>query len=190
MCGPEFSDLESAVRQQYSEDDVVVLGLNSGNDSAEDLEAFMSAFQVTFPILLDANTLIGTYRQSGAASPYPLDYVIDQDGRVAYYSTEYDPESMVEVIDQLLNNTAVMNIDIVSLDFGEVGVGITEHRLVEISNLGSGELRIHHISTSGAPFTVNLSELIIHRGRDPSLLGPPAQIPACGTTAPGSYLRF
>ena len=91
------------MRQQYSEQDVVVLGLNSGNDSAEDLEAFMNAFQVTFPILLDANSFIGLYRQSGAASPYPLDYVIDQQGRVAYFSTEYDPESMVAVIDQLLD---------------------------------------------------------------------------------------
>ncbi len=80
----------------------MVLGLNSGSDSAEDLTAFLNAFQVTFPLLLDANSIIGFYRQSGAASPYPLDYVIDQDGLVAYYSTEYDPETMVAVVDDLL----------------------------------------------------------------------------------------
>lgn len=81
----------------------MVLGLNSGSDSAEDLAAFMNAFQITFPVLLDANSLIGFYRQNGSASPYPLDYVIDQDGLVAYYATEYDPEAMVVVINDLLS---------------------------------------------------------------------------------------
>ncbi len=94
------------MRQKYDEQDVVVLGLNSGNDSAEDLEAFVNAFQVTFPILLDANTIIGQYRQSGSATPYPLDYVIDQQGQVAYFSTEYDAEAMVVVVDDLLNPTS------------------------------------------------------------------------------------
>ncbi len=84
----------------------MVFGLNAGQDSAIDLDAFLSAFQVSFPILLDANSTYWQYRQSGATSPYPLDYVIDQDGRVAYFSTEYRPEDMIAVIDGLLDNPA------------------------------------------------------------------------------------
>ncbi len=57
-----------------------------------------------------------------------------------------------------------MTIDPISLDFGSVGVGITEHMLLELGNEGSGELRIHGIATTGSPFTVNLSELIIPPG--------------------------
>jgi hypothetical protein len=79
-----------------------VFGLNAGQDPAEDLEVFLNAFQVTFPILLDAGSTKNIYRQSGAISPYPLDYVIDQQGRVAYFSTEYHPEEMIAVIEGLL----------------------------------------------------------------------------------------
>ncbi len=106
MCGPEFSDLEATVRQRYSEDDVLVLGLNSGQDSTSDLNAFIRAFQVSFPMLRFANTPYWQYRQSGALSPYPLDYVIDQEGNVAYFGTEYEPEDITLVINNLLGLTS------------------------------------------------------------------------------------
>ncbi len=86
--------------------DVSVFGLSSGGESIADLEVFNSAFQVSFPILPGATTAYNLYRQPGATSPYPLDYVIDQEGRVAYFNTEYDPEAMVAVIDHLLANPA------------------------------------------------------------------------------------
>ena len=84
----------------------MVFGLNAGQDSSIDLDAFLSAFQVSFPILLDAGSIYYQYRQSGATSPYPLDYVIDPEGRVAYFSTEYRPEEMIDVINSLLANPA------------------------------------------------------------------------------------
>jgi len=84
----------------------VVLGLNSGGDTPEDLEAFINAFQITFPILIDNQSVKYDYRQSGAISPYPLDYVIDRAGRVAYAAVEYDPEAMIEAIDQSLTSVA------------------------------------------------------------------------------------
>jgi len=59
---------------------------------------------MSFPILLDANSTYWEYRQSGATSPYPLDYVIDQNGNVAYFSTEYQPEDMIAVINDLLDS--------------------------------------------------------------------------------------
>jgi len=140
-----------------------VLGLNN-NEPQAIMEAFASTFGLTFPILLDAGESYGQYSQSPAVSPYPLDYVIDQGGQVAYFNSEYDPDSMVAVIDQLLGNSAMMTIDPVSLDFGSVGVGTTEHMLLVLANTGSGELRIHGISTTGDPFTVNLTELDVPPG--------------------------
>ena len=83
-----------------------VFGLSSGGETAIDLDVFISAFQVSFPILPDASTTYYAYQQPGAVSPYPLDYIIDQAGRVAYASTEYDPEAMVAVIDFLLDHPA------------------------------------------------------------------------------------
>ncbi len=86
---------------------MAVFGLNPGPDSASDLQVFLNAFQVSFPILLDnGNIYYNQYRQSGGTSPFPLDYVIDQEGNVAYFSTEYDPEAMIAVIDQLLGGVS------------------------------------------------------------------------------------
>jgi hypothetical protein len=81
---------------------VTVLGLYDNSASDPDLEIFLNAFQVTFPILVQSQTTRGLYHQGGATSPFPLDYVIDQAGRVAYFKTEYDPEAMVAIIDELL----------------------------------------------------------------------------------------
>jgi hypothetical protein len=80
---------------------VQVLGLNSGGDDSSDLEAFVNAFQITFPILVNANSVYYDYNQPGI-SPYPLDYILDAAGRVAYFGTEYAPERMIAVIDSLL----------------------------------------------------------------------------------------
>jgi hypothetical protein len=85
---------------------VVVLGLYDQGLDDPNLQIFLNAFQVTFPVLLEAGSTYNQYRQSGGHSPYPLDYVIDQAGRVAYFNTEYAPEAMVEVIDELLLNPA------------------------------------------------------------------------------------
>ena len=78
--------------------------MNAGQDSPGDLQVFVDAFQISFPLLLDVGTTYTAYRQSGAVSPFPLDYVIDRNGNVAYFSTEYEPEKMVQVIDTLLAN--------------------------------------------------------------------------------------
>ena len=83
---------------------MVVLGLYDNGKTDADLQVFLNAFQVSFPILVETRTSYNIYRQTGATSPFPLDYVIDQAGRVAYFGTEYDPEEMVAVIDELLLN--------------------------------------------------------------------------------------
>jgi hypothetical protein len=85
---------------------VVVLGLYDSDSGDPDLQVFLNAFQVTFPILENTQSTYIQYRQTGASSPFPLDYVIDQAGGVAYFNTEYDPEGMIAVIDELLLHPA------------------------------------------------------------------------------------
>ncbi|MBD3232671.1 MAG: T9SS type A sorting domain-containing protein [candidate division Zixibacteria bacterium] len=77
----------------------MVLGLNSW-ESEETVREFVEQFGVTFPVLLDGESY-NEYRQPGI-SPYPLDYIIDRDGLVAYFKTEYDPTEMHAVIDSIL----------------------------------------------------------------------------------------
>ncbi len=51
------------------------------------------------------------YSQPGGLSPFPLDYIIDQQGRIDYINTEYDPDAMTAKIDELLvAESAVENI--------------------------------------------------------------------------------
>ncbi len=85
---------------------MVVFGLYDQAGSDPDLQVFLEAFQITFPILVNTGSTYGQFRQPGGTSPYPLDYVIDQAGRVAFFGTEYDPEGMTAVIDELLENPA------------------------------------------------------------------------------------
>lgn len=89
----------------------MVLGINGGNDTPEEMQFFVDTFQITFPILDDTANITAAYRQTGALSPFPLDYVIDRDGNVAYFATEYDPTAISGVIDGLLE-TAVAVQDV------------------------------------------------------------------------------
>jgi len=131
--------------------------------------AFANTFGLSFPILLEAGATYQQYVQAPSASPFPLDYVIDQSGQIAYFNTEYDPENMVGVIDQLLGNAPLLVVDPASLDFGAVGVGYTEHLLLEIGNAGNGELRIAGITAGEGPFAANLEELVVPPGAARSL---------------------
>ncbi|MFQ5870132.1 MAG: T9SS type A sorting domain-containing protein [Candidatus Zixiibacteriota bacterium] len=83
----------------------MVLGLNffEGENTVRD---FAEQFGITFPLLLDGLEY-QDYSQPDAQSPFPLDYIIDRDGRVAYYNTEYDPNRMRAIIDSLVNPTDV-----------------------------------------------------------------------------------
>ena len=80
----------------------MVLGLNPDGPAHADLDAFVMAFGITFPILVEAASVRTVYVQPGGFSPFPLDYIIDQEGRIAYINTEYDPDAMTAKIDELL----------------------------------------------------------------------------------------
>ncbi len=87
---------------------MVVLGLYTNDKTDDDLQVFLDAFQIGYTVLVDVAPTYNIYRQTGATSPFPLDYVIDRAGRVAYFSTEYDPEAMTTIIDEsLLDLSAV-----------------------------------------------------------------------------------
>ena len=73
-----------------------------------DLQEFVQVFGNRFPGLHDpGNTVYQTYRVPYPEAPYPQDYLIDQDGRIAYWSDEYDPQEMIRIMDNLLGYTSV-----------------------------------------------------------------------------------
>ncbi len=138
-----------------------MLGLASGNDSIDVLEDFVRTFQVTFPILLDAGPVRNIYFQRTTGSPYPLDYVIDQEGKIAYFNTEYAPEQIVSVVDKLLGNDPQIGTSVEWLSFGPVAVGQDLSLLLDVENTGNGDLQVHTLATGTAEFSVNLESLVI-----------------------------
>lgn len=47
------------------------------------------------------------YSIGGGISPYPRDFIIDREGIVRYASTEYEPHTMIGVIQSLVKTTEV-----------------------------------------------------------------------------------
>jgi hypothetical protein len=81
----------------------MVLGLNH-SESRNTVIAFGNQFGITFPLLLDG-AQYSLYNQPGQ-SPFPLDYIIDRNGNVAYFNTEYDPIVMQAIVDSLIDPTS------------------------------------------------------------------------------------
>jgi hypothetical protein len=81
-----------------------VLGINFAESQAI-AQTFVDNFGVTFPVVLDTQgSVYGQYRPGagGCNSPFPLDFVVDREGIIRYWNCEYDPQALVEVIEDLL----------------------------------------------------------------------------------------
>jgi hypothetical protein len=74
----------------------------------DDLIDFVEVFDTRFPGLFDAgNQQYSMYNIPHMVAPYPKDFIVDQDGRIAYWSEQYDPQEIMQVIDGLIGYTDV-----------------------------------------------------------------------------------
>jgi len=165
-----LSDLNGAFWERYAADDVSVFGLSSGGETPEELAFFITEFQLNYPVLGDANATYWRYIQSGGTSPYPLDYIIDQAGKVAYFNTEYDPDRMTQVIDGLLGKSPDIRVEPGAIDFGPVQIGESAWSLLSIFNDGEGDLHIASIESDEAAFVANQDNMVLAPGTSQSLL--------------------
>jgi hypothetical protein len=118
VCGPEFSDLETSVWQVYQDEDFVLIGINF-REPIGIVEDFIETFGPTFPILHDVTgEVYMTYSNSGQ-SPFPLDYIIDQDGIIRYIATEYDPAEIIQTVEELLGLATPPPLTIACLPLGD-----------------------------------------------------------------------
>ena len=108
MCGPEFSDLEASLWQPFKDAGLQLVGINPGGlfggDTPEIMRNFREQTGATFPMGWADDT---SYSQlisgaGGGLSPFPLDVIIDRDGRIAYISREYEPDAMAAIVASLL----------------------------------------------------------------------------------------
>ena len=125
--------MEISIWQTYQEEGLIMLGIiNTSNQNQ--INSFVDENSLTFPILFDPGSSGGVqggdtyddYYMPNDGSPYPRDFIIDQDGIIQYANNEIDTEWMLSVIYELLdsenillgdvNNDEVINIlDIVTV---------------------------------------------------------------------------
>ncbi len=84
----------------------MVLGISGsglfGSESAATVGAFVEQTGVTFPVLLGDVSYFDYANPDGSISPFPLDVIIDQQGRIRYLRHEFDGDAMASEIERLL----------------------------------------------------------------------------------------
>lgn len=67
------------------------------------IQNFVEDQGITFPVLKDAGSQVyRDYNVPGGQSPYPRDFIIDRDGIIRFADTEYDPGTMITVVESLI----------------------------------------------------------------------------------------
>ena len=117
MCSPELSDLEISIWQEFVDNGVTLVGITAVNQGQ--IDQFVIDNGLTFPILKDTRSGpgIGTgivydqYYIPNQGSPYPRDFIIGTDGIVYYSNNEIDTQSMIAIIETLLDEQEVSVLD-------------------------------------------------------------------------------
>ena len=125
--------METTIWQTYQNEGVIMLGIiNTSNQNQ--INSFVEENSITFPILFDPGSSGGVqggdtyddYYMPNDGSPYPRDFIVDQEGILQYANNEIDTEWMIYVLDELtggnqgilgdINGDGIPNIlDLVSL---------------------------------------------------------------------------
>ena len=101
--------METAIWQNFNQNEVLFVGI-SNTDNQNIISNFVEENSLTYPILFDSGSPGGVqggdtydlYYMPNDGSPYPRDFIINQDGIIAYANNEIDTEWMLSVINDLL----------------------------------------------------------------------------------------
>ena len=102
--------METSIWQEYNQNEVITIGIiNTNNQNS--INTFVQENSITFPILFDPGSSGGVqggdtyddYYMPNDGSPYPRDFIIDQEGMIQYANNEIDFEWMLYVISQLID---------------------------------------------------------------------------------------
>ena len=105
--------METAIWQEYGGNVQVVGIINTNNQNQ--LINFVEENSLTFPILFDPGSSGGVqggdtydlYYLPNDGSPYPRDFIVDQNGILQYANNEIDTEWMLYLLDDLIGNNII-----------------------------------------------------------------------------------
>ena len=115
--------METAIWQSFNHNDVVLVAISNTNNQ-NIINNFISENSLTFPILFDPGSSGGVqggdtydlYYMPNDGSPYPRDFVINQEGIISYANNEIDTAWMLSVIYNLLSENEDMLLGDVNSD--------------------------------------------------------------------------
>ncbi len=92
-------------------ENVILVGISNTNNQ-NTINNFIEENGLTYPILFDTGSPGGVqggdvydmYYMPNDGSPYPRDFIIDQNGVIAYANNEIDTAWMLSVISELISN--------------------------------------------------------------------------------------
>ena len=102
--------METAIWQEFENENLLMVGIiNTANQNQ--INNFVEENSITFPILYDPGSSGGVqggdtyddYYMPNDGSPYPRDFIIDQQGIIQYANNEIDTEWMIYVLEELIN---------------------------------------------------------------------------------------
>ena len=104
--------METLIWQSYPQDEVLVIGIINTSNQGQIIN-FVAENSITFPIIFDPGSSGGVqggdvydeYYLPNNGSPYPRDFIIDQEGIIQYANNEIDTELMLYVLDELMGGT-------------------------------------------------------------------------------------
>ena len=111
--------METSIWQEYNQDEVITLGIINTQNQGQ-LSSFVEENSITFPILFDPGSSGGVqggdtyddYYMPNDGSPYPRDFIIDQEGVIQYANNEIDTEWMLYVLEELVGESNFIEGDI------------------------------------------------------------------------------
>ena len=115
--------METAIWQSFNHNDVIVVGISNTNNQ-NIINNFIAENSLSFPVLFDPGSSGGVqggntydlYYMPNDGSPYPRDFVINQEGIISYANNEIDTAWMLSVIYDLLSNNEDMLLGDVNSD--------------------------------------------------------------------------
>ena len=111
--------METAIWQNFSAQNIKFIGISNTNN-LNIINNFIEENSLTFPILYDSGSSGGVqggdtyddYYMPNDGSPYPRDFIINQQGVIAYANNEIDTEWMLSIIYDLLDMNDVLFGDV------------------------------------------------------------------------------
>ena len=150
--------METALWLNFDQEQVQMVGI-SNTDNQNTISNFIQENSLTFPILYDSGSSGGVqggdtydlYYMPNDGSPYPRDFIINQEGVISYANNEIDTEWMLSVIYDLINNSNgligdinqdnIINVlDIISLINFILGSQIPDDSQIILSDINEDQI--------------------------------------------------